>query len=124
MNQGRLRAATPEIVCPKCGSRTALIPNPHYGVGLAVHRHLRVCERCEWIAIVREQRPRSPASPAAAPAEVKVDVEVEVIKPWRVLGRFLRRRGKTTAHQGDVPSGLEATRAPSTRGNAPPRGKY
>lgn len=115
MNPRRLRAAKPEPVCPKCGSRTRLIPNPHFGVGLAVHRYLRSCGRCDWIVIVNNQPARPPAPPTAAP--------VEHVKSTHVLGRLRNRRGKTTTHQSDVPSGLEATRAPSTRENAPREGE-
>jgi hypothetical protein len=38
--------------CRRCGYRTRLIPNPYYGVGLAVHEYLRGCRRCDWIVIV------------------------------------------------------------------------
>jgi hypothetical protein len=89
----RFRAGKPEPVCPKCGFRTSLIPNPHYGVGLAVHRYLRSCGRCDWIAIVNDQPARLPEPPTATP----VQVNVEHVKPTPVLGRFRKRPGNTTA---------------------------
>lgn len=50
----RAAARRGEPVCGKCGYRTRLVPNPYYGAGLAVHRYLRVCRRCPWTVIVKE----------------------------------------------------------------------
>ena len=95
MNPRRPSATKPAPLCPLCGFRTSLIPNPHYGVGLATHRYLRVCKQCDWIAIVREQTTSRPAPPTTVPVEV--EVEVEDVKPARVLHGFRRRGRKATA---------------------------
>lgn len=91
MNPRHPNAEKPAPLCPLCGSRTALRPNPHFGVGLAVHRYLRVCLKCDWIAIVREQPTRPPAPTNSAP------VEVEGVKPTPDRRGFRKRRRKTTA---------------------------
>jgi hypothetical protein len=94
MNPRRPGAEKLGPLCPLCGSRTALHTNPHFGVGLAVHRYLRVCVKCDWIAIVREQPTRPPAPTNSV--SVKVEVEVEVVKPARDRRGFRKRRRKTT----------------------------
>lgn len=59
--------AKSEPCCGRCGFRTRLVPNPYYGAGLAVHRYLRVCRRCPWTVIVRENPLPAPSAPAEAP---------------------------------------------------------
>lgn len=51
---GAKARAKAEPTCGRCGFRTRLVPNPYYGAGLAVHRYLRVCRRCPWTVIVKE----------------------------------------------------------------------
>jgi hypothetical protein len=75
------------VRCPSCGSRTALRPNPHFGIGLAVHRYLRVCVACDWITIIQE---RGTTLPARANA---VEVDAEDVKPARDRRGF-RKRGR------------------------------
>jgi hypothetical protein len=73
-----------EPCCGRCGFRTRLVPNPYYGAGLAVHRYLRVCRRCPWTVIVRENPLPAPTADAAvvptAPEEKTAD------RPVRRLG--------------------------------------
>jgi ribosomal protein S27AE len=38
--------------CPRCGHRVIAVGNPYYGVGLAVHSHLRICTRCDFVAFL------------------------------------------------------------------------
>jgi hypothetical protein len=47
-------AAQAEPLCRRCGYFTRLVLNTYYGTGLAVHRHIRICRRCNWDATVRE----------------------------------------------------------------------
>jgi hypothetical protein len=75
----------PEPPCRRCGYRTRLVPNPYFGAGLAVHRYLRVCRRCDWAGIVRE----APA-PAPDPRPEPAPVEKEVAKR-RAVFRARRR---------------------------------
>jgi hypothetical protein len=76
----------PDPKCPKCDNRTRLVPNPYFGSGLAVHRYLRACTRCDWIVIVREQ-PRAPS-----PVPVPVPVDREASKPSAARRSIWQRR--------------------------------
>jgi hypothetical protein len=52
--------ATP-LACETCTSTALTIsPNPYFGTGLAVHRHIAVCDACGAVAFVPE--------PAAVPS--------------------------------------------------------
>ena len=68
-------AKKPEPRCPKCDFRTRVIPNPYYGAGLAVHRYLRTCRRCDWTVIVKER----PSNPAPV-SEVQESRKPEVVR--------------------------------------------
>jgi hypothetical protein len=71
-------------VSPPDGKRE-LTPNPYFGAGLAVHRYLRVCRRCPWAGIVREN-PHLLTAPVALPPEA---TERTIAQPPR---RFKRPR--------------------------------
>lgn len=52
---------TASLECETCTSTALTIsPNPYFGTGLAVHRHIAVCDACGAVAFVPE--------PAAAPS--------------------------------------------------------
>jgi DNA-directed RNA polymerase subunit RPC12/RpoP len=72
--------------CPKCDYRTRLVPNPYFASGLAVHRYLRACRRCDGIVIVRE-RPRAPA-----PSPDQAVVPPDASKPSAGRRGIWRRR--------------------------------
>lgn len=42
--------------CPRCAARARVVANPFYGVGLAVHRHLLGCTRCDFVAFLTTPR--------------------------------------------------------------------
>lgn len=54
--------------CPRCLTRMRVVPNPYYGVGLAVHQHLSTCPQCGFVQFLPgpPRRPEPPA-PAAEP---------------------------------------------------------
>lgn len=61
--------------CARCGAPVRMVVNPYYGVGLAVHRQLFSCTRCDLVEFV----PRGPD-------EAAVDrVEPIRVGPWRRL---------------------------------------
>lgn len=69
------RRAERAYPCPECGTWMEVRPNPHYGVGLAVHPYLIVCGKCGWTNFV-------PAVPVGAlPGE----------RPRGLVARFLGR---------------------------------
>lgn len=54
------------IQCPKCQAQTRLADNEFFGVGLAVNRFIRICDRCDWSAFVSSVEPRIEADQPAA----------------------------------------------------------
>lgn len=47
--------ATPtDMDCETCASAMTVSPNPYFGTGLAVHRHIAVCDGCGVVAFVPE----------------------------------------------------------------------
>ncbi|MEX1079633.1 MAG: hypothetical protein WED09_11050 [Homoserinimonas sp.] len=51
---------TSSVSCDTCTSTAMTIsPNPYFGTGLAVHRHIAVCDSCGAVAFVPE-----PAAPS------------------------------------------------------------
>ena len=36
------------FACPGCGATVKASPNPFYGIGLSVHKHIRLCTECSW----------------------------------------------------------------------------
>jgi len=54
------------IKCPKCQAQTRLADNEFFGVGLAVHRFIRICDNCGWSIFVSGADPRTkPVQPTA-----------------------------------------------------------
>jgi hypothetical protein len=64
--------------CPKCQASTRLADNEFFGMGLAVHRFIRICDRCSWIAFVSGAEPR-------------LEAEQPPARPWGRLRCALRR---------------------------------
>ena len=57
-------SSTPDkMECETCTSAMTVSPNPYFGTGLAVHRHIAVCDGCGAVAFVPE--------PAAVPSLVE-----------------------------------------------------
>ncbi|MHA6669173.1 hypothetical protein ACX3O0_09930 [Homoserinimonas sp. A447] len=49
---------TVTLECETCTSTAMTIsPNPYFGTGLAVHRHIAVCDSCGAVAFVPEPGP-------------------------------------------------------------------
>jgi hypothetical protein len=48
---------TQNIDCETCASAMTVSPNPYFGTGLAVHRHIAVCDGCGAVAFVPEPEP-------------------------------------------------------------------
>jgi len=40
------------VICPECGASVRTRENSFFGVGLAVHRYVRVCPDCTWTEFV------------------------------------------------------------------------
>ena len=53
--------------CPNCQARTRLADNEFFGVGLAVHRFIRICDQCDWSAFVSGAEPRPEVDQPTAP---------------------------------------------------------
>jgi hypothetical protein len=51
--------------CPSCGGRAERVPNPYFGVGLAVHRHVGVCSECDWVELAPPSGTRRWVTPSA-----------------------------------------------------------
>jgi hypothetical protein len=50
--------ATSALQCAACASTAMTVsPNPYFGTGLAVHRHIAVCDGCGAVAFVPEAEP-------------------------------------------------------------------
>lgn len=62
-------------ICPTCGRRADIVPNPFYGVSLSTHEYLVICTNCEYFEYV----------PGARPAE---DTPAPTSPPRRWLGRI------------------------------------
>ena len=46
------------LECETCASTAMTVsPNPYFGTGLAVHRHIAVCDGCGAVAFVPEPEP-------------------------------------------------------------------
>lgn len=45
------RRASP---CPRCDGWMRTVHNPSYGVGLAIHHYIRICDGCDYAAFVPE----------------------------------------------------------------------
>lgn len=46
------------LECQTCTSTAMTVsPNPYFGTGLAVHRHIAVCDSCGAVAFVPEPEP-------------------------------------------------------------------
>ena len=46
------------LECEACASTAMTVsPNPYFGTGLAVHRHIAVCDGCGAVAFVPEPEP-------------------------------------------------------------------
>lgn len=48
---------TRNMQCETCTSAMTVSPNPYFGTGLAVHRHIAVCDGCGAVAFVPEPEP-------------------------------------------------------------------
>jgi hypothetical protein len=49
---------TSVMACQTCASTALTIsPNPYFGTGLAIHRHIAVCDGCGAVAFVPEPEP-------------------------------------------------------------------
>lgn len=49
---------TGALECETCASTAMTVsPNPYFGTGLAVHRHIAVCDGCGAVAFVPEPEP-------------------------------------------------------------------
>jgi len=48
---------TSDMQCEACSSSMTISPNPYFGTGLAVHRHIAECETCGAVAFVPEPEP-------------------------------------------------------------------
>ncbi|MDQ1549582.1 MAG: hypothetical protein QOD27_1240 [Microbacteriaceae bacterium] len=55
----------PEIDCALCGSGMESRPNRYFGSGLATHRFIAVCRRCDHVAFVPEPGELENAAPGA-----------------------------------------------------------
>lgn len=66
------------IECPKCQERTRLADNAFFGVGLSVHRFIRICDECDWSILVSGAEPRRELDQPAA-------------RKWNILRCALRR---------------------------------
>lgn len=57
----------PVAICPECGESVRTLENSFFGVGLAVHRYVRVCPDCNWTEFIlgteREAAPPSEEPP-------------------------------------------------------------
>lgn len=42
----------PAAICPECGDSVRTLENSFFGVGLSVHRYVRVCPDCYWTEFV------------------------------------------------------------------------
>lgn len=42
----------PMTICPECGDSVRTLENSFFGVGLSVHRYVRVCPDCNWTEFV------------------------------------------------------------------------
>lgn len=67
--------------CARCGAPVRVVANPYYGVGLAVHRQLSSCTRCDLVEFMPGGRD-----------EASVD-RVEASRPglWRRLSSRIER---------------------------------
>ena len=45
------RRASP---CPRCDGWMKTVHNPSYGVGLAIHNYIRICDECDYAAFIPE----------------------------------------------------------------------
>ncbi len=45
---------TSDMQCEVCTASMTISPNPYFGTGLAVHRHIAECESCGAVAFVPE----------------------------------------------------------------------
>ena len=75
------------IQCPNCQARTRLTDNEFFGVGLAVNRFIRICDQCDWSALVSGAGPRLEADQPAA-------------RQWDRLRFALRRAWRSALGEG------------------------
>ena len=54
------------VQCPNCQARTRLADNEFFGVGLSVHRFIRICDECDWFVLVSGAEPRPEEDQPAA----------------------------------------------------------
>lgn len=45
---------TSDMQCEICSASMTVSPNPYFGTGLAVHRHIAECDTCGAVAFVPE----------------------------------------------------------------------
>jgi hypothetical protein len=58
---------TAPFSCPSCRGQMKTVRNPSYGIGLARHHYLRVCNRCEHTLFVWESLIAAHPEPAKQP---------------------------------------------------------
>lgn len=46
--------------CPACGQLVRVLENDFFGVGLAIHRYVRVCAGCYWTEFILGREPPEP----------------------------------------------------------------
>ena len=66
--------------CTGCGETARLAPNPYFGTGLSVHRHIVTCARCGTLGFA----PRSELEPTTETGSTPV-----AVGPWRRLASWL-----------------------------------
>ena len=71
--------------CPACGTWMQVNPNPHYGVGLAVHPYICLCPNCGWTDFV----PTAPDAPVSSATRRR-----------GFFARILKRRNRRNRHPG------------------------
>jgi hypothetical protein len=68
------------IRCAACGETARLAPNPYFGTGLSVHRHVVTCSHCGALGFAPQSDPEP--STETGPTQVTVG-------PWRRLATWL-----------------------------------
>lgn len=57
-------------ICDVCRRPLYLRANPYYGVGLAVHEWMYMCNECGWTQFLSEDKPASESAPEPDPVDV------------------------------------------------------
>jgi hypothetical protein len=93
---------TAPFACPNCRGQMKTVRNPSYGIGLARHHYLRVCNRCGHALFVPEELIASQREPAARQDAKSKAKPLEKIVPLAKLNPLARsRREKKKKKGGD-----------------------